>query len=233
MQEEKMLSGTKRARPTSRDEILDAFTSLVAQYGYEGTSLSAIAEKTGISSKGTIVHHFGNKHRMLELSHSQYIARRAAEAQALSEALQNPPDLLASYIYALLKAHRDDRAATVAFLREFTRYANDPEMKTLRQQRRKYRNFMINCIEAGIDEGVFRAVDAKMTCLHIFGACNYIWTWYDVNGETTIEDIASNFARTIIFGLLKKKPRKPDMYSAEWMRSLGNYMQPSKAESKA
>ena len=48
-------------------------------------------------SKGTILHHFGSKDRLLEHVHTAYMERRLAEAHALLARLDSPPDQLAGW----------------------------------------------------------------------------------------------------------------------------------------
>ena len=50
--------------PGSKDQILRTFADMVAEHGYDNVSLSMVAGELGIS-KGTIVHHYGTKDRML------------------------------------------------------------------------------------------------------------------------------------------------------------------------
>jgi AcrR family transcriptional regulator len=70
-----MTAGTVR-RPHSSEEtlergrarrrqILDAATTLIADAGYRGATLSVIAEKVGVSP-AALLHHFGSKERLLE-----------------------------------------------------------------------------------------------------------------------------------------------------------------------
>jgi hypothetical protein len=40
-----------------------------------------------------------------------------------------------------------------------------------------------------------------MTAFHIFGMCNYAWTWYHPGGPQTVEEIAARFARELLGGL--------------------------------
>lgn len=59
-------------------EILDAFTRHIAEVGYDGTNFGTVAAEIGVS-KGTIVHHFRTKERILAALHESYMERRIAE----------------------------------------------------------------------------------------------------------------------------------------------------------
>ncbi|MGH3225487.1 MAG: TetR/AcrR family transcriptional regulator, partial [Streptosporangiaceae bacterium] len=49
---------------TRREQILDAVTRCVAEYGLEGTTLERVAEASGFS-RGHIRHYVGNREEML------------------------------------------------------------------------------------------------------------------------------------------------------------------------
>ncbi len=104
-------------------------------------------------------------------------------------------------IYALLAAHRDDRAASLACLRELVRYFDGDLTDYVRKQRARYTAIVGGILRDGVDEGVFRTADPKMSALQIFGMCNYAWTWYQPDGSQSVEDIARLFARNILDGL--------------------------------
>ena len=106
-------------------------------------------------------------------------------------------------IYALLAAHRDDRAASLACLRELVRYFDGDLTDYVRQQRARYMAIVGGILRDGVDEGVFRTADPKMSALQIFGMCNYAWTWYQPDGSQSVEDIARLFARNILDGLAR------------------------------
>ena len=63
------------------------------------------------------------------------------------------------------------------------------------------RKLVDGILRDGVDEGVFRTADPKMSALQIFGMCNYAWTWYQPDGARSVEDIARLFARNILDGL--------------------------------
>jgi TetR/AcrR family transcriptional regulator, cholesterol catabolism regulator len=191
-----------RPRASSRDAILRVFAEQVADRGYADTSLGDIAAELNLS-KGTIVHHFGTKEALLREVHVAYFARRFAEADHVHEELKDPVSRLAAMIYALLAAHRDDRAASLTCLRELVRYFDGDLTDYVRQQRARYMAIVGGILRDGADEGVFRTADPKMSALQIFGMCNYAWTWYQPDGSQSVEDIARLFARNILDGLAR------------------------------
>ena len=111
-------------------------------------------------SKGTILHHFGSKDRLLEHVHTDYMERRLAEAHALLARLETPPDQLAGLVYQLMLAEHHDRAATVAFAREIMRFASEDVMSDVRRMRHEYSDLMHAVIQRGMDEGRFAQADA-------------------------------------------------------------------------
>ncbi|MFF0446782.1 TetR family transcriptional regulator [Streptomyces sp. NPDC004609] len=199
------MASVRTPRASSRDDILRVFAEHVARQGYSDTSLSEIAAVLGLS-KGTIVHHFGNKERMLHEVHSAYYERRFAEAEFIHRELDDPVAQLAAVIYALLAAHRDDRAATITFLREFVRYAEGGGLSVeMRRRRIEYRDMVVGIIRRGVEQGVFQSSDPTLSALHIFGMCDYAWTWYRPEGSKSIEEIATFFAGDVLLGLCRDR----------------------------
>ena len=139
-----------------RQEILDLFVELVAEKGYDGTNLSEVAGRLGIS-KGTIVHHFTSKDRMLAEGHLRYIRRRLAEAQTIIGALPTAPERLTALVYSFILYQHEDRAATIAFQRETVRFRENEVMAEAQQLRDEYFELLAGVLQAGFDDGSLRA----------------------------------------------------------------------------
>lgn len=188
-------------RPSSRDAILRVFAEHVAERGYAETALADVAVALGLS-KGTILHHFGSKEALLGEVHVAYFGRRLAEADYVRAHLESPVERLVAMIYALLAAHRDDRAASLTCLRELVRYSGDELGGTLaehiRGQRTRYTDLVVDIVRAGAAAGELRTADPRMTALHVFGMCNYAWTWYRPDGPESVEHIAGVFVRDLL-----------------------------------
>jgi AcrR family transcriptional regulator len=185
---------------TSKYEILQTFARLVAKLGYDGVSLSMIAEELSLS-KGTIVHHYGTKDRMLEAVHHDYMTRRLEEAHLMLEEIEGPADQLTAFVAQLMLAQRDDREATVAFAREIARFSTLDLMKDVRQKRNEYSHLVREVIQGGMETGVFRVDNADLITLQIFGMCNWSWTWLRPDGHWPIAEITRTWTNAILSGL--------------------------------
>ncbi|MBK5220740.1 MAG: TetR family transcriptional regulator [Thermoleophilia bacterium] len=183
-----------------RESILRVFAARVARDGYSDTSIADIASDLGVS-KGTIVHHFGTKLRLLESVQVTYMQRRLAEAHHVISVLSSPSGQLAGIIYALLKCHRDDRDATLTFTRELVRYAGEDQLGVVRTQRAIYTSLVRQIIDRGVESGEFHTDDPHIVTLQLFGMCNWAWAWYSPTGEASLEQIAGTYLGVVLGGL--------------------------------
>jgi AcrR family transcriptional regulator len=191
----------RRQRRSRKGDILVSFTAMVAERGYDAVSLRDVAEELGMS-KGTIVHHYGSKEMLLEALHHDYMRRRLDEAAAVLERLSDPAERLGALIYQLLFAQRDDRAATVAFAREISRFATDDSMADVRRMREEYFDLVRDVVRDGTERGKFSVRDATIVTFQVFGMCNWSWTWYRSDGPVSVDDIARSFIDTVLYGLV-------------------------------
>ncbi len=195
------MAGLKTVRNSSKPDILRVFARHVADLGYDEVSLRMVAEELGIS-KGTIVHHYQSKDRLLEAVHREYMQRRLAEAHVILEQIEGPAEQVVALISQLLIAQRDDRAATVAFAREFVRFSSLKVMHDVRAMRAEYTAIIRNVIANGIEQGVFRSGSPDLVTLQIFGMCNWTWTWLRPDVPWPIIEIVDTWTGVLLSGLV-------------------------------
>jgi TetR/AcrR family transcriptional regulator, cholesterol catabolism regulator len=188
------------ARKSRRGEILQCFTEMVAERGYDEVSVRDVAEALEIS-KGTILHHFRSKEALLEQLNADYMRRRLAEADEFLAGFEDPADRLQLIVYQLMLSQQDDRAATVAFSREIVRSASEELMAEVRAMRDQYSQIVIGIIRRGVESGAFAEVDPQLTALQVFGMCNWAWTWFEPGGRMSATEIAGQHCQTLIGGL--------------------------------
>ena len=193
---------------SSKGEILRTFANLVATYGYDQTSFREVAEALDIS-KGTIVHHYGTKERLLEAVHREYMERRTWEAHEILGSIKGPSAQLTALIAQLLITQQDDRDATVSFAREIMRFSQMDLMHDVRAMRREYTTLVRSVIQQGMDAGEFRAGDAELVSLQIFGMCNWAWTWWRPDQRWAVEDVIATWSNTILAGIKTRTKSGP------------------------
>jgi len=188
------------ARGGRRREILETFTRHVAQRGYDRANFGDVAAELGMS-KGTIVHHFGTKDRMLAEVAETYMHRRLAEAHDLLGRLPTPAERLAAFVHAGIRYSTDEPATTVAFQREVARLTEEPGMTTARALRDAYRDLVVGVLRDGEADGTFLPGDARLRSLQMFGSLHWMWTWFDPDGRLPPGEVAAEFALTLLRGL--------------------------------
>lgn len=184
-----------------REQILSAFARHVAAHGYQQTNLSDIAAELGIS-KGTIGHHFGTKAEMLRELEEKHLTQVRREVELIWRRAESPSERIAALIYALVLYQQVDRDVAIVSQREIVQLADDPGMATTRGLRGELCRAMRAEIERGITAGVFRVVDAALTTVQIFGALQWMWTWFDPTGRHTPEQVGASCVDVFVGGLL-------------------------------
>ena len=192
--------GTARARGGRRAEILEVFTRHIAERGYDRANFGDVAGELGMS-KGTIVHHFGTKDRMLAEVQETYMRRRLDEARTFLARLDRPEERIAAFVHAGVHYSSAEPATTVAFQREVVRLTDEPGMETARALRDEYRDLVVGVLRDGEAAGVFVPGDARLRSLQMFGSLHWMWTWFDPAGRLGPETVAAEFARTLLRGL--------------------------------
>lgn len=195
-------------------DILATFTRYVAERGYDAANFSDIAGELGLS-KGTIVHHFGTKDRLLAALHESYMRRRLAEAALIRERLATPTRQLAGLLYAFVLYQVVDREATVAFQREVVRLADSAAMAEGRRMRAEYLDLVRAVLSDGVAAGEFRSCDVEVQSLLIFGSAQWAWTWFDPDGPVSAEEVGAQLVELVLGGLLTRRTRLSGLTEAD------------------
>jgi AcrR family transcriptional regulator len=189
-----------QVRGGRRSEILETFTRHVAERGYDRANFGDVAAELGMS-KGTIVHHFGTKDRMLAEVQERYMRARLAEAHALFARLPGAEERIAALVHAGVRYSADEPATTVAFQREVVRLVDQPGMESARALRDSYRDLVVGVLRDGEADGTFVPGDARLRSLQMFGSLHWMWTWFDPAGRLAPDEVAAEFALTLLRGL--------------------------------
>ena len=106
--------GRGRPRGFDEEEVLDALTQLFVERGYEATSISDIAEVTGLN-KSSLYNTFGSKHELFERILDRYVSARLAGLDLAVESSGSGLDGLHAFL-DLVQRERDTPMGTYGCL---------------------------------------------------------------------------------------------------------------------
>ncbi|HEY2059736.1 MAG TPA: TetR/AcrR family transcriptional regulator [Amycolatopsis sp.] len=149
-----------------RDSIVVAAMEQLAEHGYAGCSVAAVAERAGIAV-GTVYRHFPTKAELVVRVFRQVVSR---EVEAVRAASERPGDA-AGRVVAVFEtfAARALKAPRLAYalLAEPMDALIDAERLEFR---RAFRDVVAEHVADGVRAGVLPAQDAKITAAALVGA---------------------------------------------------------------
>ena len=189
-----------------RDEIVDTSAIVFARRGYHATGLTELCAANDLG-KGALYHYIGSKEELLAAIHDRVMDEVMQGADRVAEAGGSPSGQLAMLGDELLGViHRYPDHVWV-FLHEFPALTGE-RAEQFRVRRREYERRVEGVLEAGIDAGEFRPVDARLTALAWLGMHNYTYLWLKAGGRLSARDVAKPFADIFICGIAEPATRK-------------------------
>ncbi|MGH8860130.1 MAG: TetR/AcrR family transcriptional regulator, partial [Jatrophihabitantaceae bacterium] len=149
-----------------RARIVAAATHQLAEHGYAGCSVAAVAERAGVAS-GTVYNHVAGKADLVAEVFRAVVGREVA---AVVAAVRPAPDAAARVTAIVetfaLRALRSPRLAYALLVEPV-----DPMVDELRLEfRTAFRDIAVSAIEAGVATGELPAQDARVVAAALVGA---------------------------------------------------------------
>lgn len=202
-----MASRTAKRRPTpepddTRERILEVANALFYENGYSGTSLTAIAEKVGISAPG-LYWHFSSKEEICFTAVHAELSRFVAEF-APCEAADTPPDarlsmFVRTYVRQKLNQSRWLRTPGASGSYGQLRDALSPAYgDQLDELQRRVLELLRSILEAGREARVFRFAELTPTAFAIVTMCEYVFVWAQPDGPMSADQVADVYRDLIL-----------------------------------
>lgn len=176
-----------------RESILEAATRLFIERGFDGTSFNDIADAIGVS-RPALYYYFKSKEAILEVL-TETVTRTAGQlaSEAVPAQMQHPAGMLRHLVLRhaqLILTH------PLQFRVVERNEGNLPlkQRKLAEQARRAVLEQFQHAIEYGIEQGQFRAMDAKVAAFSIIGMCNWSAWWYSSSGSRSLEQVSEQIA---------------------------------------
>ncbi|MFQ5612818.1 MAG: TetR/AcrR family transcriptional regulator [Anaerolineae bacterium] len=195
---------TAHVRQARRRQLLDAARQVFSQKGFSATNVSDVAAAAGVS-QGTIYLYFDSKDDLFMATFEAWIETCVYQAYAES-------DLSAETAAGWLRAFADSAAQMMATSAEFLPVQmefwshllrNEAIRERFRQLFAELRTFLGQIIQAGIDGGEFRPVDAEaLAAIAIAVYDGLILQWLADPEELDWERTSRTLVKTLLNGLL-------------------------------
>jgi TetR/AcrR family transcriptional regulator, cholesterol catabolism regulator len=182
-----------------RDAIIDTSARVFARGGYHATGIAELCTVNGLG-KGAFYHYIASKEELLAAIHDRVMDEVMIGADRVAQADGSPSAKLAMLGDELLDViHRYPDHVWV-FLHEFPALTAE-RADQFRVRRREYERRVEAILQAGIDSGEFRELDARLTAFAWLGMHNYTYLWLKEGGRVSARDAAKPFADIFLRGI--------------------------------
>jgi AcrR family transcriptional regulator len=183
-----------------RDKVLAAAVQLFAEYGYHAATMRDIARIAGIQA-ASIYYHYSSKQallieimqthmRQLNANLERIVSKQDTVYQRLYEAISNHIRLHTTYKSEFFIIDTEIRALEVE---------NRDKILALRDQ---YENLFQKLLREGIEKGVLRQTDVKVSSYAIIAMCTEVAQWFRPSGRLSVQQVIEIYSEMVTKGLL-------------------------------
>ncbi|MCP4170310.1 MAG: TetR/AcrR family transcriptional regulator, partial [Fuerstiella sp.] len=179
-----------------RVRLLDQAAQLFRQKGYERTTVRDIAGAVGIQS-GSIFHHFSSKEDILRSVMSEALIYFTEILRDAISKAHGPRDKLLACIRSELQfTIGPDTTAIMSVLISEWRSLSAEVQQDILQYRDVYEQFWLDALQDAGKAGLL-AGDVFVTRRLIAGAIHWTPYWFQLDGELSLEDLATETLQMI------------------------------------
>lgn len=203
----------------NREEIIDAAADVLRRNGYDATTMKDIAARVNLTA-ASLYHHFKNKDFLLLAVLEMGLNIAIEHLLPIFEAEQPPDEKLRQMIIWHVKSVTQNTAVGAAMVFEIRSLINAKmpprnggsfghqdyqefiERRDAFFERRDFFETLFRrVVQEGIQQGIFRDVDAAIFTKAMLGAHNWVGVWYKSGGRLSGEQIAEMMADIFLSGL--------------------------------
>lgn len=161
-----------------------------------------LASAVGIEA-ASLYNHIKSKNELLEGIAFEMADDFFAELAMVEGSNLSPAEKLPLYIRSHIKVIVGNMNAAAVFLHEW-RYLDEHKLQEFINLRIQYEEKFVQLIEEGMSCGEFKQVDAKFYTMSLFSSMNWLYDWYQPDGEFSPAGIADRISRIFLQGVVKK-----------------------------
>ena len=200
MTQKKLEEKTRQEGRSMRENILAAAVQLFAEYGYHAAPLRDIARIAGIQA-ASIYYHYANKEALLVEIMETHMRHLNANLERILREQHDPLIRLHQAIANHIRLHTTYKSEFFIVDTEIRALEGDSRHYIL-SLRDHYELLLQDLLRDGMERGVFRMSDVKISSYAIIAMCTEVSTWFRPSGRLTVQEVIDMYSQMITQGLL-------------------------------
>lgn len=183
-----------------RDGVRAAAVQLFAEYGYHAAPLRDIARMAGIQA-ASIYYHYENKEALLVEIMDSHMRQLNANLERILREQSDPLQRLYEAIANHIRLHTTYKNEFFIIDTEIRALEGD-NRRTILSLRDRYEAMLQELLRDGMEKGVFRKSDVKVSSYAIIAMCTEVATWFRPNGRLSVQQVIDLYSQMMTQGLL-------------------------------
>jgi TetR/AcrR family transcriptional regulator, cholesterol catabolism regulator len=188
-----------------RNEIAGVAANLFNQKGFQGTSITAVAEAMEMD-RATLYYYISNKQELFDEVVRDASEKNVTAAEAARSSDAAPLDKLRTLVVDLMNSYAANYPLLYVYIRENLTHVDEERTdwsKYMRSLNRRYEEAVIAIVQEGIDNGTIRPLaSARVLAFGVIGMIGWTNRWFvpDRSPESC-DTIGKAYAEVIVAGL--------------------------------
>jgi len=182
-----------------RAAIIKSAAHVFGRKGFHATTLEEIAADLQVT-KASLYYYFSTKEELLYEVHLLSMHDVLGRLERIRATSDSPVDQLAAAITAHLRVLAVDYEGAFLLQQEYD--LPQEYRQEIVKLRDKYEKTLLEIVQDGERQRLFRVKDARLAVRMLLGAINWFLRWYRANGRLTVDEIAAAYVDFVFYGLM-------------------------------
>lgn len=182
-----------------RAAIIKSAAHVFGRKGFHATTLEEIAADLQVT-KASLYYYFSTKEELLYEVHLLSMQDVLGRLERIRVAQDSPVAQLEAAVTEHLRVLAGDYEGAFLLQQEYELPAEYRE--EIIRLRDRYERALLEIVQEGERQRVFRVKDARVAVRMLLGAINWFLRWYRAGGRLTVDEIAAAYVDFVFYGLL-------------------------------
>lgn len=188
-----------------RDEIAEAAIRVFNRMGFQGASMTAVAEELGVE-RASLYYYFSSKEALFDDVVRTVVERNLDFVLRIAASGISPRRKIRELIVALMSSYGEHYPLFYIFIRENLSHVSDARSEwsaTMREINRQTTDAVTAIIEEGYaDKSIRKIGDARVVAYGIFGLVGWTHRWFrPAESAVSAEEIGKIYAEMVLSGI--------------------------------